>query len=233
MSTQTLHEKTEYEGFVSGYTAGGTSFKVDGRTVQISASTRFVGGTSADLVNNVKVEAEGVTVGGVLVASKIEFRQTRVLLHGLATAVNTGSGTITVLNQTVVVNALTRLDARGVSGSSLTDLVAGTDCVEVRAYLDGTAVTAEEVKEPSSCGKELVQARVVAENEAAFTLTFLNNLGASLGGAGVTFRNAAGQSISRAEFFAAVVPASATNLGTLVKVKGSSLTSVEEAELED
>jgi hypothetical protein len=226
------NEKTEYEGFVTDYT-GSTTFKVAGRAVQTSASTRFVGGAAADLANNVKVEAEGVTVGGVLVASKIEFKQTRVLLYGRASAVNDASGTLEVLNQTVTVNAQTKLDTRGASGSSLTDLVAGVDCVEVRAYLDGPTLTAEEVKEPSSCSRELVQARVVAENETTFTLTFLNNLSASLGGAGTQFRNTAGLSISRAEFFAAVVPASASNVGTLVKVKGTTLSSVEEAELQN
>jgi hypothetical protein len=225
------NEKTEYEGFVSGFSAHPGTFQVNSRAVQTNSATRFVGGTSADLANNVKVEAEGVTVGGVLVASKIEFKQTRVLLYGLASAVNTG--TVTVLNQTVTVNAQTKLDTRGASGSSLDDLVAGTDCVEVRAYLDGTTLTAEEVKEPSSCSRELVQARVVAENESTFTLTFLNGLSASLGGAGTQFRNTAGLSISRAEFFAAVVPASASNVGTLVKVKGTTLSSVEEAELQN
>ena len=226
------NEKTENEGFVTDY-AGSTTFKVAGRAVQIGASTRFVGGTSADLANNVKVEAEGVTVGGVLVASKIEFKQTRVLLYGLASDVNKTSGTVTVLNQIVTVNAQAKLDTRGTNGSSLNDLVAGVDCVEVRAYLDGATLTAEEVKAPSSCSRELVQARVVAENETTFTLTFLNNLGASLGGAGTQFRNTAGQSISRAEFFAAVVPASGSNVGTLVKVKGTTLGSVEEAELQN
>jgi hypothetical protein len=226
------NEKTEYEGFVTEYT-GANTFKVGGRAVQISASTRFVGGTSADLANNAKVEAEGVTVGGVVLASKIEFRQTRVLLYGRTSAVNVAAGTVTVLNQTVTVNSQTRLDTRGTSGSSLSDLVAGVDCVEVRAYLDGTTLTAEEVKEPSSCGKELVQARVVAKNDTTYTLTFLNNLSAALGGTGTVFRNAAGQSISRAEFFAAIVPASASSSGTLVKVKGSQLTSAEEAEIEN
>jgi hypothetical protein len=157
-----------------------------------------------------------------------------VLLHGLASAVSTGAGTVTVLGQAVVVNAQTMIDTRSAGGNStqLADLLVN-DCVEVRAYLDGTTLTAEEVKEPSSCSRQLVQARVVAENETTFTLTFLNNLSASLGGAGTQFRNAAGLSISRAEFFAAVVPASASNVGTLVKVKGTTLSSVEEAELQN
>jgi hypothetical protein len=227
------NEKAEFEGYVSGFTAHPGTFAVNGRSVRTTASTRFVGGTAADLANNVKVEAEGTSSSGTLVATKIEFKQSRILLYGLASAVNKTSGTVTVLNQVVTVNAQTKLDTRGASGSSLDDLVAGVDCVEVRAYLDGSKLTAEEVKEPSSCSRELVQARVVAENETTFTLTFLNNLSASLGGAGTQFRNTAGQAISRAEFFAAVVPASASNVGTLVKVKGATLSSVEEAELQN
>jgi hypothetical protein len=42
----------------------------------------------------------------------------------------------------------------------------------VRATLDGTKIASDEIKEPSSCSKDLVQARVTAENEAALTLTF-------------------------------------------------------------
>lgn len=227
------NEKTEFEGYVSGFTTHPGTFKVNGRTVQTTAATRFVGGTSADLANNVKVEAEGVSSGGTLVTSKIEFRQTRVLLDGRVAAVDVTGQTVTLLGQTVRANAQTRIDTRSPSGNStsLADLVA-SECAEVRAYLDGSTIVAAEIKEPSGCGKELVQARVVAKSDTAFTLTFLTNLNASLANASV-FRNLAGQSITRAEFFALVVPASGTNAGTLVKVKGNSLSAVEEAELED
>jgi hypothetical protein len=228
------NEKAEFEGYVSGFTAHPGTFTVNGRSVQTTASTRFVGGTAANLANNVKVEAEGITSSGTLVASKIEFKQSRVLLDGRATAVDAVGGTVVVLGQTVRATAQTRIETRSANGNStsLGDLVAPNECVEVRAYLDGSAILAEELKEPSGCGKELVQARVVVKNDTTFTLTFLSNLNASLANASV-FRNAAGQAISRAEFFAAIVPASATNVGTLVKVKGNSLSAVEEAEIEN
>jgi Domain of unknown function (DUF5666) len=228
------NEKTEFEGYVSGFTAHPGSFTVNGRSVQTTASTRFVGGTAADLANNVKVEAEGTSSSGTLVASKIEFKQSRIVLDGRATAVDAGGGTVVVLGQTVRATAQTRIETRSANGNStsLGDLVPPNECVEVRAYIDGGAIVAEEMKEPSGCGKELVQARVVAKNDTAFTLTFLSNLNASLANASV-FRNAAGQAMSRAEFFAAIVPASANNIGTLVKVKGNSLSAVEEAEIEN
>jgi hypothetical protein len=227
------NEKAEFEGFVSGFSAHPGTFQVNSRAVQTTSSTRFIGGTSADLGNNVKVEAEGVTAGGVLVASKIEFKQTRVLLHGKVTAMNAGVGKFKVLDQDVVVNAQTKIGTLNAGNSNSTQLadLLDNECAEVRAYLEGATITASEVKE-DKCDRELVQARVVAENEAAFTLTFLNSLTANLAGT-ATFRDANGQPITRTQFFAAVVPASGTNVGTLVKVKGKTLGSVEEAELQN
>jgi hypothetical protein len=233
------NEKQEVEGFVTGFIAHPSTFKVNGGDVQTTASTRFVGGTSADLVNGVKVEAEGVVnAQGVLVASKLEFRSVRVLLHGRVTARDAAARTIVVLGQTVRATDLTRIETRSASGNStsLADLTVNVDCVEVRATLDGAAIVADEIKEPSSCGKELVQARVTAENEAAFTLSFFGSadppLSASLGNVS-QFRDRSGAAISRAQFFAAVTPASGSSPGTLVKLKGNSLSAVEEAELED
>jgi hypothetical protein len=229
------NEKQEIEGFVTGFSAHPGSFSVAGRSVRTTASTRFVGGAAADLVNNAKVEAEGVIdAGGVLVASKIEFRNVRVILHGRVTAVSTAARTLVLLGQTVQANDLTRIDTRGSGGNStsLADLAAGVDCVEVRATLDGSTIVAEEIKEPSGCSRELVQARVSAENESAFSLTFFGSLNANLATASV-FRDVNGNALTRAQFFAAVQPASGSTLGTLVKVKGTSLTAVEEAELED
>lgn len=233
------NEKQEVEGFVTAFTAHPGTFKVNGRDVVTTSSTRFVGGAAADLANDIKVEAEGlVNAQGVLVASKVEFRAVRLLLHGLVAARDAASRTVVVLGQTVRATDLTRIDTRGSSGNStsLADLTVNVDCVEVRATLDGSTIVADEIKEPSSCSKDLVQARVTAENEAAFTLTFFGNtatpLNASLANAS-QFRDRSGAAITRAQFFAAVTPASGNSLGTLVKVKGSSLSAVEEAELQD
>jgi hypothetical protein len=228
-------EEQEVEGFVSGFTAHPGSFLVNGRSVTTTSSTRFEDGTAGDLVNNVKVEVEGiVNAQGVLVASKVEFRNIRVQLHGRATAVDAGAGTIVVLGQTVRSTNLTRIETRSGSGgsTSLADVVPNVDCVEVRASVDGSSIVAEEIKEPDSCGKELVQAAVSAKNESTFTLTFFGTLNASLAST-TRFLDRNEQAISRAQFFAAVVPAGATSLGTLVEVEGNSLGAVEKAELED
>jgi hypothetical protein len=233
------NEKQETEGFVSGFSAHPGSFQVNGRSVTTTASTRFVGGSAADLANDVKVEAEGtVNAQGVLIASKIEFKQVRLQLHGRVTALDTTARSLVVLGQTVRASSLTRIDTRGSGGNStsLADLTVNVDCVEVRATLDGNTLVADEIKEPSSCSKELVQARVSAENETTFTLTFFGTsatpLNASLANAS-QFRDRSGAAITRAQFFAAVTPAGATSVGTLVKVKGNTLGTIEEAELQD
>ena len=226
-------EKAEAEGFVTGFTAHPGTFQVNGRSITTTASTRFVGGSAADLINGAKVEAEGVVnAQGGLTASKIEFRSTRVLLEGLVTGVNLSARTVTVLGQVVQVNDLTRLETRGSSSSSLSALTPNVDCAEVRAVVNGGVLVAEEVKEPSSCSGELVQARVTAKNDSAFTLTFFGSLQASLANAS-TFRDASGNSVTRAQFFALISAASGNASGTLVKVKGNSLQSVQEAEIED
>lgn len=229
------NEEQDVEGFVNGFTTHPGSFLVNGRTVATTSSTRFEDGTAADLVNNVRVEVEGiVNAQGVLVASKVEFRSVRVQLNGRATAVDAGAGTMVVLGQTIRSTSLTRIEARSSSGSStsLVDITPNVDCVEVRATVDGSSIVADEIKEPGSCGRELVQAIVSAKNESTFTLTFFGSLNASLAGTS-RFLDRNEQAITRAQFFAAVVPASAASPGTLVKVVGNSLQAVEEAELED
>jgi hypothetical protein len=228
----------EVEGFVSGFTSLASTFKVGTRTVQVSGSTRYENGSAADLANDVRVEAEGtVNASGVLIATEVQFKQTRVMLQGVASAVAANS--LTVLGMHVDVNSLTRVDTRtagGANSTSLADIVPGADCVEVRAVLDGTAIVATEVKEQSSGGscKAIIQARVTAKDDAARTLVMLG-ITVNLSGGGVTFRDANENAVSAVQFFAAVT--ASANSGTLVKAKGSfsgaSLLTGEEAELEN
>lgn len=229
------NEKQDVEGFVSGFTAHPGNFRVNGRSVTTTANTRFEGGTAVDLANNVKVEVEGIVdAQGVLVASNIEFRSVRVQLHGRVTAADAAAGTVVVLGQTVRATDLTRIETlrNGGNSTSLADLTANVDCVQVRATVNGTTIVADEIKEPSSCGKELVQASVSAKNESNFTLTFFGSLNASLANTS-RFVDSNDRLITRAQFFAAIGPANGTSPGTLVKVQGNSLGAVEEAELED
>jgi len=157
-------EEQEVEGYVSGFTAHPGSFLVNGRSVRTTSSTRFEDGSGGDLVNNVRVEVEGVVdAQGVLVASKVEFRNIRVQLRGRATAVDAVARTIVVLGQTVRSTNLTRIESRSSSGgsTSLADVVPNVDCVEVRATVEGSSIVAEEIKEPTVAARNWSRQRSV------------------------------------------------------------------------
>ena len=228
-------DTAEVEGYVNGFTALTAEFQVGTRRVSVTSSTRYEGGSPLDLTNDVRVEAEGnVNASGVLVANKIQFKAARIVLEGVPSAV--GTSTLTLLGKTVKVNTLTKIDTRNAGGNStsLGDLIAGTDCAEVRAHLDGADIVADEVKEQSSGGgcKAIVQARVTAKNDAARTLTMLG-IDVNLSGGAVVFRDTSDAVISAATFFGAIN----TTTGTIVKAKGSfsgaNLLTGEEAELEN
>jgi len=71
--------RAEVEGFVSLLSgtsvSAGEVFLVDGQPVSFSAQTLFIGGVASDLDGAVKVEAEGRLSGGVLAASRIQFKE--------------------------------------------------------------------------------------------------------------------------------------------------------------
>jgi hypothetical protein len=105
----------EVEGLITRY-ASATDFDVAGRKVTTTATTRYEGGTAADLALNVKVEAEGsIDAAGVLVAVKIEFKRgNNAGLAGVVDNVTADSsglgGTLTVLGVTVTVDNNTRIE---------------------------------------------------------------------------------------------------------------------------
>lgn len=230
-------EKLEVEGFIAGLNTGASTFVVNGRTVRYATSTRFEGGSAADLANNVKVEAEGpIDASGVLVAVKIEFKHARVIAQGLAVAVDAAARRVTVLGLVVRIDDLTEVravDGSGRDSTQLADIVAGVDRVEVRGRLDnGGNFIAERIEETNDRDDEL-RGRVSAENEAARTLVVL---GVNVSLASAVFRDANDAPITAAAFFAAVTPTSATAPGTTVQVKGSfagGVLTATEAELEN
>jgi uncharacterized protein DUF5666 len=67
------NEQFEVEGFVAGFTTLNADFTVSDITTRLSGTTGFENGTSADMTNNVRIEAEGRMAGGVLIADKIKF----------------------------------------------------------------------------------------------------------------------------------------------------------------
>jgi Domain of unknown function (DUF5666) len=233
-------EKQEVEGFISGFVAHPGAFLVDGHAVRTTSATSFDGGNADDLANDVKVEVDGVLDPQmVLVASKVKFKRSRIVLQGLATAVDATAGTLTVLGRPVHANDLTRIDARPDSGGGnsdlLADVTANVDCVEVRGHMEGAVLVPERIKELSQCNADVIQANVTGENETNATLTFFGGLVASLP-ANAEFEDANETAITRAAFFALVHAADANSQGTLVKLRGTftaAAFTTDEAEIQD
>jgi cytochrome c-type biogenesis protein CcmE len=225
-------EEFEIEGQVIGCAATPcTSFNVGNQAVLVNGNTRFENGTATDIANNVRLEAEGHQFSGTtLIAEKIIFKRTRVILTGQVTATNgpiPGTGTtITVLGQVVHLTALTEVRQQGG--------ITTADRVEVRGFVDSTRqIVAERVDGSAGGTRDIVQAGVTSKNVSTNVLTFLSDMNADLTNT-TQFRGAP----NRDAFLAAIVPAPLPAGGTLVKVKGTfnsnaNTIAVEEAELEN
>jgi hypothetical protein len=225
-------EEFEIEGQVSGCGNANpcTLFSVGAQAVQTDGNTRFENGAATDLADGVRVEAEGHTFSGsTLIAEKVEFKRTRVILTGTASVAGTitGPGTFQVLGKTVQVTSLTDF-------SHTTGGVADAERVEVRGYIDtADNIVAERLDDnPSGGGKDTVQARVTAKT--GNILTFSIGINADLTGA-TQFFDANEQPIADLTTFLAAVTPVPTG-GTLVKVRGTfnaGTIAAEEAELEN
>ena len=212
-------QEVEVEGHISGFTSHPGEFQVEGRTVRTTLSTHFEGGSSVDLDNNIKVEAEGHLSIGVLVADKIKFKRAQVRFEALATAVDTTARTITVMGRTIQANDLTRFD------DALSTIAPNTDRVEVRAYEDNAgAIIAVRLRKAGG-GSDVLQAQVSAKNAAARTLALLSGGNAIPVSLSATpedhFLDHDHIPIGSAAFLGVVAPASGTTAGTVVKVKGA------------
>jgi len=226
-------QRFEAEGLISGFTAHPGNFSVAGTPVTTTSSTRFQGGISTDLANNIKVEAEGSWNGSRLVASKIEFKRSVVRLQGVVTVSNANSFTLPIRapaaarNVTVEVASFTQGTVPGI----------GPNCVQVRGQrkVGGSlVVVAGEVDNGCSQGGDhVLQALVEAKAEPNLTL-----LGFSVNVTGAQFRNLIDANISQAAFFSLVSvtnPGPPSVAGTLVRVRfdSNNLSVVQEVELED
>ena len=82
-------DNAEVEGVITNF-ASLASFRVGDQSVNAS-SAQILGGTTADLLNGVKVEAEGSLVNGILIATKIQIKSNGVRLQGVVDSVSGAS----------------------------------------------------------------------------------------------------------------------------------------------
>ncbi len=149
-------EEFEVEGFISSFTSSTSQFLVGTQPVSLASNVTFRGGDATDLGNNILIEAEGIDVGGVLVADRIVFKDT---IRIEANADKAGSAG--VLGLTVNVSSSTRLMnlPGGIAG-----IMAG-DGLKIRGFLsaDGISITASRVTRldnPVDPGRILLQGPV-------------------------------------------------------------------------
>jgi hypothetical protein len=217
-------QKFEVEGLVSGFTATPGTFNVGDMSVRTAANTKFRGGIAADLADNVRVEAEGRKVGGILEAESIKFRD-NVRVEADVTAVALDLTTVTVLGKTVKIP----------SSAEINGIIAVGSGVRIRGFAVGSTITATRIDvtgvgQPGA-GNNIIQGPVSAVTGTT-GMTMLD-LTVDTSAAGMVFRNIDDAVTSAASFFAGIktVPPS-----TIVKVKGSfagTTLTASEAEIED
>ena len=193
-------DHVELEGAVTAGTSP-SSFDMGQHHVTTSASTQYQNGTAADLAVSRILEVEGsVGAGGTIVADRITFREDGGLqLSGAAQAVDPAAQTFELLGMTIKVNDLTRFDDRtsNTERFSLADIHAG-DFLDVRAYQSGGATIATYVtREPTQSELDL---RGVLQAPALPQFTLLGQT--ILTDSTTRFRNASGNDIDQATFFA-------------------------------
>lgn len=139
--------EAEVEGFITEFVSLG-NFKVQGITIDASGSNVvFANVTPAQLANGSRVEVEGVTAAGVLVARKVALKQSdggdqEFELHGLIESVDAAGQSFVLRGVVVTYASTTRFD-----NGSAANLVVGAS-VEVKGLLSGNGggVAATRVK---------------------------------------------------------------------------------------
>lgn len=86
--------EAEVEGLLMSLDATNKTFVVSGQSVNFSSAT-FEGGLDIDLADGIKIEAEGAVVAGVLMATKVKFKES-IRFEANVDTVDAAAGTITL-----------------------------------------------------------------------------------------------------------------------------------------
>lgn len=154
-----------FEGILKGFSQT-SAFNVGSQQVQLDPNASIVGGVLTDLVDGMKVEAEGhtVTTGGVLTAEKITIKDD-IRIETNAEV----PGSASVLGRTVTFTSGTR-PAGLASGATITT----GDGLRIRGFInrDGTTITATRIDKVNAVAlnKVIVQGPVKNITGNAFTI---------------------------------------------------------------
>ncbi len=164
------------EGFIDRFAAA-TDFDVQTTPVITDANTIFVNGDASSLGLNVKVQIEGTADGsGPLLAERVVLQETNaVRAEGHVQSIDLTAATVDVLGVTFAVRDNTEVEdesAVGLDPFTLDDLGVG-DEVELRGYIDGTAVIAVELEREDAEDRAELRGPITALDAASETLEIL------------------------------------------------------------
>ncbi|MBB5205150.1 hypothetical protein HNQ51_002469 [Inhella inkyongensis] len=200
----------ELEGYVAQLS--GRQFMLGAQAVAVQDNTTFEHGSLDELANGAKVEVEGQVSGGVLLASKLSFRES-IRLEGDVAALDSGRAELRLAGLaplTLRWNTLTRW--QGVADGSA--LRTGQH-LRVRArWVDGEGVTASEISLRSEQSDPRVIVQGPVTQVAAPRLSLLGLDINTTGLADSDFRDGQEQVIGRAAFFVGL------QVGRPVKLRG-------------
>ena len=137
--------QAKVEGVINGFVST-TEFNVGNQKITTTATTTYIGGSSADLQNGVTVEAEGSTTNGTLIAKKIQIKSNGVRIEGNTDTALSG-GSFQILGITVKVVASTE--------NSIGPIVPGTHLKLEGSKTGPTEVTAAKIDAASGSDTEL------------------------------------------------------------------------------
>ncbi|MEW6719044.1 MAG: DUF5666 domain-containing protein [Thermodesulfobacteriota bacterium] len=159
-------QEMQVEGFVSNFVATPGTFLVEGKPVETTQATRFEGGLVTDLVNDVKVEAEGHIrlADNTLLVDKIKFKDSvRIETNVEAVAANS----LTVFGKTVQVTSKTK-------NAVLLGTLAPGNGVRIRGFMnqDNTSFTATELQSsnPVAADQHIFQGKVMSLTGSSMVL---------------------------------------------------------------
>ncbi len=236
----------EAEGLISGFTLHPGVFFVAGISVTTTPSTRFEGGLADDLLNNIKVEAEGTWNGSTLLANKIEFKRSVIRVQGVVTAQDAGTGTFTLSVVSGIISVNFETD-RFTDADAALPANGSPTCVQVRGQRkqrnpgDPVVVIAGEIRVAGCSGggnRRLLQAPVESEVPEEFITLLGHTINVSAPQDTPPYADLIGNPMTRSAFFSAVTAADSgppSVAGTLVKINfvDANSVDVDQVELED
>lgn len=226
--------KVEIESIVTQVNSA-SEFVIGNLVVRTSTSTRFLFGTSDNIVAGARLEVEGtVDDNGILSASKVKFEDNDARLQAQvdSNGVNTVAGTITLLGIPVSITSETQMADKRDNNSSLSlSNIQDGDYLEIHGFIGANNLfVASELIRDKNDSKVEIRGPASAKDSTAGTVTIL---GLTLNTSSVTeFQGMDDQLIAASQFFDSIIAGL-----TVVKAKWDPLTDisqpVKEMELED